>query len=239
MNMKGRLSGVTRGRLLILCLIGFALYGVLNILAMIVYPGGTASDAERTGYSFLDNYFSDLGMVRTYRGEPNTPSCLLFSSALVLIGLMLALFFPLLSTCFPEPLLGKSLRRAGTTAGIASGISCAGIALTPWDRFLTPHLFFAYGLSLSFLAVAAFYSVAIFRNPGYSNVYAVVFIAYFVMLLVFVALMILGPDPESSTGGRILATGQKVCIYSGMICIGLQVVGAYLFNRDFAGDRAT
>jgi hypothetical membrane protein len=236
MNMKGRLSREIRGKLLILCLMGFVLYGILNILAMIVYSGGTSGDAERTEYSCLDNYFSDLGMVRTYRGEPNTLSCPLFASALVLVGLVLMLFFPLLSTCFPEPLLGQSLSRAGTTAGIVSGISCVGIALTPWDRFLEMHMFSAYCLSLSFLAVALLYSAAILRNPAYPNGYAVVFIVYFVVLLMFVTLMVLGPDPESSTGGRALATGQKVCIYSGMVCIGLQVVGAYLFNRDYAGD---
>jgi hypothetical membrane protein len=237
MTMEIQLSREVKRKLLILCLMGFVLYGVLNILAMIVYPGGTSSDAGRTAYSFLDNYFSDLGMVRTHDGEPNSPSCLLFASALVLVGLVLIVFSPLLSSYFPEPLLDKRLRSAGTTAGIISGISCVGIALTPWDRFLKTHMFFAYCLSLSFLAVALLYSVAIFRNPAYPNAYAIVFIVYFVVLLIFAALMVLGPNPESSTGGRALATGQKVCIYSGMICIGLQVVGAYLFNRDHTGDQ--
>jgi hypothetical membrane protein len=236
--MEGQLSREVKRKLLILCLIGFAFYGILNVLAMIFYPGGTLSDAEKTGYSFLENFFSDLGMVRTYTGEPNTLSSSLFASALVLVGLVLMLFFLLLSTYFPEPLLGKTPSRAGTIAGVVSGISCIGIALTPWDRFLEVHMFFAYCLSLSFLAVALLYSAAIFRNPAYSNAYAIVFIAYFAVLLMFVVLMVLGPDLESTTGRRVLATGQKVCIYSGMICIALQVVGAYVFNRDYIGDQA-
>jgi hypothetical protein len=225
--MERHLSREVKRKLLILCLIGFALYGILNVLAMIVYPGGTSSDAEKRGYSFLENFFSDLGMVRTYAGEPNTLSSSLFASALVLVGLVLILFFLLLSTYFPKPSLGKNLSRAGTIAGVLSGISCIGIALTPWDRFLAVHMVFAYCLSLSFLAVALLYSVAILRNPAYSNVYAIVFIAYFAVLLIFVVLMVLGPDLESTTGRRVLATGQKVCIYSGMICMALQVVGAY------------
>jgi hypothetical membrane protein len=162
-------------------LVGFAFYGVLNVLAMFFYPGGTSSDAETIGYSFFENFFSDLGMVRTYTGEPNTLSCSLFSSALVLIGLVLMLFFLLMSTYFPEPLLGKNLSRAGTIAGIVSGVSCIGIALTPWDRFLEMHMFFAYCLSLSFLAVALLYSAAIFRNPAYPNASAIVLIAYFIV----------------------------------------------------------
>jgi hypothetical membrane protein len=236
--MEGQLSREVKRKLLILCLIGFAFYGILNVLAMISYPGGTSSDAEKTGYSFLENFFSDLGMVRTYTGEPNTLSSSLFASALVLVGVVLVVFFLLLSTYFPEPLLGKNPSRAGTIAGVVSGMSCIGIALTPWDRFLEVHMFFAYCLSLSFLAVALLYSAAIFRNPAYSNRYAILFIAYFAVLLMFVVLMVLGPDLESTTGRRVLATGQKVCIYSGMICIALQVVGAYVFNRDCIGDQA-
>jgi hypothetical membrane protein len=236
--MEGQLSREMKRKLLILCLIGFAFYGILNVLAMIFYPGGTSSDAEKTGYSFLENFFSDLGMVRTYTGEPNTLSSSLFASALVLVGLVLMLFFLLWSTDFPEPLSGKNLSRAGTIAGVISGVSCIGIALTPWDRFLEVHMFFAYCLSLSFLAVALLYSAAIFRNPAYSNAYAILFIAYFAVLLMFVVLMVLGPGLESTADTRVLATGQKVCIYSGMICIALQVVGAYVFDRDYIGDQA-
>ena len=236
--MERQLSRKVKRKLLILCLIGFALYGILNVLAMIFYPGGTLSDAEKSGYSFLENFFSDLGMVRTHAGEPNALSASLFASALVLVGLVLMLFFLLLYTYFPEPSRAKNLSKAGTIAGVISGISCIGIALTPWDRFLEMHMIFAYCLSLSFLAVALLYSAAILRNPAYSNAYAILFIAYFAVLLMFVVLMVLGPDPESAAGERVLATGQKVCIYSGMMCIALQVVGAYVFNRDYAGDQA-
>ena len=126
--MEGKMSREAKRKLLILCLVGFAFYGILNVLAMVFYPGGTSSDAEKTGYSFLENFFSDLGMVRTYTGQPNTLSSLLFATALVLVGLVLMLFFLLLSTYFPEPSLGKNLSRAGTLAGIVSGISCIGIA---------------------------------------------------------------------------------------------------------------
>jgi hypothetical membrane protein len=235
--MESQLSHAVKQKLLILCLVGFALYGILNVLAMLFYPGGTLSDAEAKGYSFLENFFSDLGMVRTYSGQPKTLSSWLFASALVLVGLVLVLFFFLLSTYFPEPSLGRNLARAGTIAGVVSGITCIGIALTPWDRLLEAHMFFAYCLSLSFLTVALLYSTAIYRNPVYPNAYASVFLVYCFFLLLFVLLMVLGPDLESPIGSRILAMGQKVCIYSGMLCMALQVVGAYAFNRDYPGDK--
>jgi hypothetical protein len=229
--MVNKLSIDVKHRLLILCLVGFAAYGLLNILAMIFYPGGTVNNADRTGYAFLENFFSDLGMVKTYSGEPNTLSFYLFASALILVGFILILFFLLLSTYFPKPLMRVNLSKAGSIAGVVSGISCIGIALTPWDRFHLAHMLFAYCLSAFFLAVALLYSIAIFRNPSYPNGYAIVFIAYFGVLLVFVALMIFGPDLESVAGLTILAAGQKICIYSGMICIFIQVIGAYIFNQ--------
>jgi hypothetical protein len=99
-------------------------------------------------------------------------------------------------------------------------------------------MFFAYCLSLSFLGVALLYSAAIFRNPAYSNGYAIVFIGYFAVLLMFVVLVVLGLDLESAIDRRVLATGQKVCIYSGMVCIAVQVVGAYVLNRDYIGNQA-
>lgn len=231
------LSREWKGKLLILCMIGFAVYGIFNVLAMVFYPGGTSDNEEVIGYSLFANFFSDLGMTRTYAGEPNTLSFLLFASSLVLVGIAFILFFLLLSTYFADSPLGRNTSRAGTIAGIVSGLSCIGIALTPWDRFLEPHMVFAYGLSLSFLGTALFYSIAILRNPAYPNAYALVFIVYFVVLLVFTGLMVLGPDPESAAGRRVLATGQKVCIYSGMICMFIQVIGAYIFNRNHSAGQ--
>jgi hypothetical membrane protein len=233
--MIGRLSRDTKRRLLLVCLAGFALYGVLNVLAMIVYPGGTPSDPEARGYSFLDNFFSDLGMVRTYSGEANTASLLLFASALVLVGVVLVVFFLILAEHFPEPHLGGQLARAGTTAGVVSGACCVGVALTPWDQHIVEHVIFAYCLSLAFLTVAALYAAAILRNPAYPNGYAIVFGAYFAVLVAFIALMVLGPDLETEAGGRALAAGQKVCIYAGMACMALQVVGTYRLNRANVG----
>lgn len=229
--MQSSFSFEMKGKWLLLCILGFALYAILNVLAMIFYLGGTASDHGAVGYSFLDNFFSDLGMKFTYSGEMNTLSFILFASSLVLVGVVLALFFILLSTYFKDPGMGKNQSKVGTIAGCVAGISCIGIAFSPWDRYLVMHMVFAYLLSLSFLGVAFFYSVAIFRNPEYPRKYAYVFNLYFVVLLMFTALMVLRPDSGSPAGARLLATGQKICIYSGMLCMFIQVAAAYKINQ--------
>ena len=45
---------------------------VLTIIAMLVYPGGTLHDATTDAYSFLNNFFSDLGRSRDFEGGPRS-----------------------------------------------------------------------------------------------------------------------------------------------------------------------
>jgi hypothetical membrane protein len=137
--------------ILTFCLACFAVYAVLNPLAMLFYPGGTSTDQDAEGYSFLENFFSDLGMVHTYRGEPKALSLVLFASALVLIGIAFVLFFAVMPSYFVKTRLERTASRIGSIAGVLAGVSCIGIAATPWDFYLNAHMIFAFGLSLSFL----------------------------------------------------------------------------------------
>jgi hypothetical protein len=198
---------------------------------MVFYPGGTSIDYDRVGYSFFENFFSDLGMVRTYSGEPNKLSQFLFASALVLVGIVLIVFFLLIVSYFNESKLERNSSRIGSTAGILAGMACVGIAATPWDLYLNIHLIFVFILSFALLVVMISYSIAILSNKPYPNLYAWVFMAYAVILTVYIALMMMGPDIETTSGLRITAIGQKIIIYSGMLCLFVQVLGAFHYNK--------
>lgn len=198
---------------------------------MIFYPGGTSFDKDRIGYSFFENFFSDLGMVRTYGGEEKTLSLLLFASALILIGILLILFFVVFATYFGGSSLERYSSRIGSAAGLLAGLACIGIAATPWDLYLRTHMIFAYSFSIFFLLVATFYSIAIYSNRTYPNRYAAVFGVYMLILGIFLCLVIWGPDINTRAGLRLLATGQKVAIYLGMICLFIQFFGAFFYNR--------
>jgi hypothetical membrane protein len=67
-----------RTRIFDLVVAGCLGFIVLTALAMLVYPGGTASDATTRGYSFFTNFFSDLGRTQARNGEPNTMAASLF-----------------------------------------------------------------------------------------------------------------------------------------------------------------
>ena len=47
------------------------IFCILNIIAMILYPGGTLHDPDQIGYSFTRNFFSDLGTTISYSGANN------------------------------------------------------------------------------------------------------------------------------------------------------------------------
>jgi hypothetical membrane protein len=220
-----------KGRNLAFCLACFAVYALFNPLAMLLYPGGTSTDPDAQGYSFLENFFSDLGMVRTYGGEPKTLSLVLFASALVLMGIAYLLFFAIMPGYFVETRGERVASRLGSVGGMLAGVSCLGIAATPWDLFLDAHLVFAGGLSTSFLLAVACYAVAIWKNRSYPNTYAAVFAAYLVILAAYVALMVLGPDISTDAGRVVMAAGQKIAIYSGMLCWFAQFLGALAYHR--------
>ena len=220
-----------KDKILLGCIVGYVIYALFNILAMVFYPGGTSIDRDTIGYSFLDNFFSDLGMARTYSGEPNTLSRFLFASALILVGMVLIAFFLLLASYFYETRLEMNSSRIGSTAGILAGIACIGIAATPWDLYLTIHMIFVFVLSFALLVVLISYSIAILSNKPYPNLYAWVFIAYAFFLAVYTVLMMVSPDIETTSGLRIMATGQKILIYSGMLCLFIQVLGAFFYNK--------
>ena len=163
-------SSKWKERILRGCIVGFVLYALFNILAMVLYPGGTSIDSDRVGYSFFENFFSDLGMARTYSGEPNALSQLLFASALVLVGIVLIIFFLLMVSYFNESKLEKNSSRIGSTAGILAGMACIGIAAAPWDLYLNIHLIFVFVLSFAFLVVFFYYYNAILINNPKPNI---------------------------------------------------------------------
>ena len=49
-----------RRQTLILCVASSVVYAFFNLLAMVLYPGGTSSDKDVEGYRFFENFFSEV-----------------------------------------------------------------------------------------------------------------------------------------------------------------------------------
>ena len=150
-------------RILEFCLAGLAVHALFDPLAMVLYSGGTSIDEDAEGYSFFENFYSDLGMTQTYGGEANTLSLLLWASVNALNGIALVFFSVIMPSYFTATRLERFSSRVGSICGVLAGISSVG-AVIPWDLYLIAHLVFTFGTSALFLLAFAFYSVAMLKN---------------------------------------------------------------------------
>lgn len=213
----------------ILCAIYFF---VSTTLAMQAYPGGTIQNRTSEGYSFFDNYFSDLGRSRAWNREPNHRSNHYFQTSLLLVGSSLVLFFFILPSFFWEP-EAQFIAVVATICGIAASLCYIGIALTPLDYNYYRHTIFVRAGFISFLAMCFFYATAIFNERDYPNHYAWALLIFAAILFIQVAIMLGGPRSWSSPEAlRLQATAQKIVVYSEILCMLYQSVGLLRVKRS-------
>jgi len=215
----------------VLAMVGCVQFIVLTTVAMFHYPGGTYTNHDAVGYSFWYNFFSDLGRRATFSGASNTVPHILFVTALCFAALMLALAFAALPRLFTKVKSARRLAVLGSIVGIISVISYIGIASLPADLHLPTHKLFVYIAFTAFLLVVALYSSAIFRNRAYPNFYAYTYLAFAVILALYLVLLFAGPKAETSWGNRLQATGQKIVVYAEIVCMFIQSYGALIVQR--------
>ena len=134
---------------------GVAQFLCLSVWAMHWYPGGTMEDHQTAGYSFYENFLSDLGMTKAWSGQPNPTASLLFNTALVVLGLSIIPFFLFLPSHAPDQ--SETLRIA-SMFGVVSALAVVGIGLSPFDVHPDAHVaaLVLWVMSLSSTAVLHF-----------------------------------------------------------------------------------
>ena len=215
-----------RRRAFSLVIIDCVQFVVLTLVAMLFYPGGTIADPMARGYSFFTNFFSELGLTRTHLGAPNTVSFILFFVALTLVGAGLVLFFVAFRPFFVHSTAGKVLSAIGTLFGIVSGICFIGVAFTPANLQLTLHGQFVMWAFETFPVAVFLYAGAILLHKSYPRRFAVVFIVFAVLLVLYLVLLMRGPGFTTPQGVMMQATGQKVIVYASIVVVLIQSLGA-------------
>lgn len=203
----------------------------LTLIAMLLYPGGTFNDQTSQGYSFFNNFFSDLGMTRTRSNASNTISMILFTSASTGVGIGLAIFFIAFAQLFTSPRSSKRLSTLGAVFGVVAGICFIGVALTPWNLYLDAHNLFVRWAFRSFLAAVILFIIVAWQKKSLPRRFAWVFIAFAVVLAGYVLLLTFGPSVRTREGQMIQATGQKIIVYASIVSILVQSLGAYRLKR--------
>ncbi len=228
-NMEDSLSPVKRGwryHAFQWIIVGCWLFVGLTLLAMLGYPGGTALDPEATRYYFFRNFLSELGLTQTYSGAANWFSAVLFFVAMLVAGGCMILFFFTYYSFFNSSLPGKLLAGFGSVAGIASGVFFIGVAFTPANLYFGAHVFVVLWAFRLFPVAVIPYVFAILVERNFPNKYALVFVGFGVLLVVYLWLLTTGPAPDSETGRLIQATGQKIIAYASILAVYFQANGA-------------
>jgi hypothetical protein len=190
--------------------------------AMFLYPGGAVPVAHTHGYQFFINFFSDLGQTRTQAGVTNYPSMLLFSSAMAIVGVGLAVFFIAFAKFFaskPATVWAKRVSLAATVVGLIAAICFIGIGATPYNLFFLEHQAFVQWGFRSLLLAVILESIAIRGAQGISSTLLRVNVAFVVILFGYLMLMMFGPGTGTIIGDEIHAVGQKIIVYTAISTI--------------------
>lgn len=198
---------------------------------MLLYPGGTFNDQTSQGYSFFNNFFSDLGMTETRNNASNTTSMVLFTAALTAVGIALAIFFIAFAQLFIGEGSSKWLSTLGAIFGVVAGICFIGVAFTPWNLYLEAHNLFVRWAFRLFLAAVILFIIAAWREKNLPRRFAWVFIVFAVVLTGYVLLLTFGPSVQTREGQMIQAVGQKIIVYASIMSVLIQALGAYRLKR--------
>jgi len=208
-------------------MVGCIQFVILTFIGMLFYAGGTLLHPNRPGYSFFQNFFSEIGLTVAQSGEPNTISFIFFSLAFFIVGILLVPSFIAFPYLFRETRNEKLITKIGSILGLFTCFCFSGITFAPADIYLAAHAWFVrMGFSLGFV-VSLLYSSAIYINPSYPKLYAYNFMLFTIFLGLYLILLFAGPSTETVVGLTIQATGQKIILYSFAICLFIHGYGAW------------
>jgi len=198
-------------------ILGCIVYVILIFLAMVFYPGGTPTNPNTTGYTFWENWLSDLGLIESHSGENNIVSMVLFTAALTFWGLSVIPFFLALRLLFTESKLEKILSTIGSILGVIAGIGLIGIAYTPADILGLLHITFVYIAYLSLFILGVIYSITLFKSKILAKQYAIVFLIWTIIFFFTLSMGIVG---------------QKIGRFSTIACFAFVGYGALKLEKS-------
>ena len=129
------------------------------IMGAMSYEGGHRLDLNSQGYSFSNNYLSDLGRIKTVAGMDNSIPFYCFNSSLIILSVVFSFYFLFLPSVYDESIEIQNIARVGSVFGFLASICFAGVAFTPADLLIDAHIFFADWLFRLMNLTIVFYAV--------------------------------------------------------------------------------
>ena len=213
-------------RLVFIAELGIWQFFFLTIIAMLLYPGGTLHDATLESYSFLNNFFSDLGRTQDFEGNVN-PARWVFTISVSFVGFAMMAFFYAMPSIFKHDQRFDVLKYIAVIFGVIAGICYVGVAFTPYDIRLSGHEYSVKIGFSAFLITSLIMTWMIYQSKFYPNIYGHVFVIFDVILIGYVYLLFFGPDARESYNSMVLqVVSQKIVVYSEIVCMLIQMRGA-------------
>ena len=208
---------------------------VLTLVAMLFFPGGYNLNHDKQHYDFFHNFFSTLGRTAAHDGDSNYVSAAIFIFTTCIAGVCLITFFVMTTRLFRPLRQAQDIAKltawlasiASAIFGTIGGLSLIGVAFTPMNIVYRWHMRFMFAAFTSLLLVGVFYIIAVLLAPHYPKRYALSFGIFVVLLSAYMLLLWYGPRLQTHRGVLIQATSQKLIVYSAMLTILYQGVGAH------------
>jgi len=201
-------------RLIVIPRISTVLFIFFQITGMLLYPGGTMYNKEAKGYTFTENFFSDMGAYAARNGDPNYLSMIFFSSSLTIVGVTFILYYLTIPSLFRNDRLSYFISLLGSLFAIAGSLCLIGTGLTPSDLVLESHKFFANNIFYSFLFTSFFYTYLIFNSNTIKKRYAIGYLFFFVSIFIYVGVLNYGPSADLNNSALIFqVVSQKLIVF--------------------------
>ena len=209
-----------------LMIFGSIQFVVLTFIAMLFYPGGTHNNSNSKGYSFFQNFFSDLGLTIAFSGKANIVSYVLFTITLTILGVSIIFYFSAMPFFFKDKNFESYLSIIGSLIAIITGISLIGIAFTPYDIYFSVHVFFGRIMLISLFLASLIYSLIIFLNIEYPKKYALTFFTLSIIVGIYILVVRIRSDISTTEALVLQVTFQKILFYSWVICFSIEAYGS-------------
>ena len=186
-------------------------------------PGSSCIDINHhtKSYSFSKNFLSDLGRTISHGGHNNFHSSLLFNMALSFGGITYILFYVYLGNLFR----GNKIAMLGSITGVSGAICFIGVAFTPADLFLPPHIMFNLWIFRFFLIATVCYSWIIYKSKRIDNKYLIGNAIFIASLIFYILVLMFGPTPREPGGLEFQAISQKFIMFNFLASIIVQTLG--------------
>ena len=207
-------------------LLGILQYLVMTTWLMQIYPGGHLGHYHAEGYSFTQNFLSDLGRTSQFARGYN-PTAPFYRLTLATAGVCTMIFFG--GLCY---VLAKSARSFWVflclLSGVFAGIGYIGIAWHPINVDYWSHIRYVQVGFIAFWIMTVTCGFSIQRGSFIPHWYARMLFVFAAVLGAQIAVMLLGPRSWSSGSALYLQViAQKVVVYTEIAAMLVLTAGTF------------